>query len=90
MCWLREASIEVKSVNITCLGMHHMQRSEWLGDDAATDLKTIEEVIREDRPAPPHAQHTQDMPSEAFLCHAAITTPVCLLQMTQASYGASD
>ena len=45
-----------------------------------TYLQAIEEVIREDRPEAPDAQHSQHMPPHGLLYHAAPQAPVGLLQ----------
>ena len=45
-----------------------------------TYLKAIEEVIREDGPAAPHAEHAQHVPPQPLLCHTAVTCPVSFLQ----------
>ena len=43
-------------------------------------LEAVEKVIKEDGPAAPHAQHTQDMSPQPLLCHTAVTRSVSLLQ----------
>ena len=52
------------------------------GKDVTTHLEAVQEIIREDEPRAPDAQHAQDVAPEGLLRHPAVDRAVCLLQIT--------
>lgn len=50
--------------------------------DGTTHLEAVQEIVREDEPGAPDAQHAQDIAPEGLLRHAAVDRAVCLLHIT--------